>query len=119
MMPNIDPRTLKNMMAKMGIKSSDVEAIKVVITCNDKDIIVEDPQVTMIEAQGSVSFQIAGNVSEVPREVKLEISGDDVDIVMQSSGINDKDKAMKALEETGGDIAKAILLLKEEPEDKD
>ncbi|QRF74446.1 Nascent polypeptide-associated complex protein [Candidatus Micrarchaeum sp.] len=111
MMPNIDPRTLKSMMAKMGIKSSELNADKVVISCADKDIVITDPQVTMIEAQGTKSFQIAGTITENEKSVSIEISEDDVKMVMESSGASEDD-ARKALEDSNGDIAKAILELK-------
>lgn len=111
MMPNIDPRTLKSMMAKMGIKSSELNADKVVISCADKDIVITDPQVTMIEAQGTKSFQIAGTITENEKSVSIEISEDDVKMVMESSGASEED-ARKALEDSNGDIAKAILELK-------
>ena len=111
MMPNIDPRTLKSMMAKMGIKSSELNADKVVISCADKDIVITDPQITMIEAQGTKSFQIAGTITENEKSVSIEISEDDVKMVMESSGASEED-ARKALEESNGDIAKAILELK-------
>ncbi|OJI07715.1 MAG: hypothetical protein BK997_02285 [Candidatus Micrarchaeum sp. ARMAN-1] len=110
-MPNIDPRTLKSMMAKMGIKSSELNADKVVISCADKDIVITDPQVTMIEAQGTKSFQIAGTITENEKSVSIEISEDDVKMVMESSGASEDD-ARKALEDSNGDIAKAILELK-------
>ncbi|MCL5102417.1 MAG: nascent polypeptide-associated complex protein [Candidatus Marsarchaeota archaeon] len=113
MMPNIDPRTLKSMMAKMGIKSSEVSADKVVISCPDKEIVITDPQVTRIEAQGTVSFQIAGNVEENEKHVSLEISEDDVKMVMESSGASESE-AKEALEKNDGDIAKAILELKKD-----
>ena len=111
MMPNIDPRTLKNMMTKMGIKSSEVDAEKVVISCADKEIVITDPQITMIEAQGTKSFQISGIITENEKRIELEISDDDIKMVMESSGASDED-ARKALEKSGGDIAKAILELK-------
>ncbi|OJI07796.1 MAG: hypothetical protein BK997_02170 [Candidatus Micrarchaeum sp. ARMAN-1] len=111
MMPNIDPRTLKSMMAKMGIKSSELNADKVVISCADKDIVITDPQVTMIEAQGTKSFQIAGTITENEKSVSIEIGEDDVKMVMESSGASEED-ARKALEDSNGDIAKAILELK-------
>lgn len=111
MMPNIDPRTLKSMMAKMGIKSSELNADKVIISCADKDIVITDPQVTMIEAQGTKSFQIAGTITENEKSVSIEISEDDVKMVMGSSGASEDD-ARKALEDSNGDIAKAILELK-------
>ena len=108
---NIDPRTLKSMMAKMGIKSSELNADKVIISCADKDIVITDPQVTMIEAQGTKSFQIAGTITENEKSVSIEISEDDVKMVMESSGASEED-ARKALEDSNGDIAKAILELK-------
>jgi nascent polypeptide-associated complex subunit alpha len=110
MMPNIDPRTLKSMMAKMGIKSSELNADRVVISCADRDIVITDPQVTVIEAQGTKSFQIAGTITENEKSVSIEISEDDVKMVMESSGASEED-ARKALESSGGDIAKAILEL--------
>ena len=90
MMPNIDPRTLKSMMAKMGIKSSELNADKVIISCADRDIVITDPQVTMIEAQGTKSFQIAGTITENEKSVSIEISEDDVKMVMESSGASEE-----------------------------
>lgn len=114
MMPNIDPRTMRNMMAKMGIKSTEIPASKVLIDSGDKTIVISNPQVTRIEAQGTISFQISGDVTEQEAKVKLEISQDDIDMVASSSGVTDKEKVMAALEAEDGDIARAILRLKKE-----
>ncbi|MDE1869489.1 MAG: hypothetical protein KGH71_00695 [Candidatus Micrarchaeota archaeon] len=114
MMPNIDPRALKTMMSRMGIKSTEIPAIRVVIEGQDHDIIIEEPQVTSIEAQGAVSFQISGKVSERPKAVeKVEISDDDIKTVKEQTGVGDENVIRKALEETNGDIAEAIMKLKE------
>lgn len=112
MMPNIDPRQLKNMMAKMGIKSEEIEALRVVIEGRDANIIIENPQVVAIDAQGSRSFQISGEVREEQKSVAIEIKDEDVKLVMEQSGVADESAARKALEETGGDIAEAIIKLK-------
>lgn len=113
-MPNIDPRQLKRMMESMGIKSSEIKAGRVVIEGEDRDIVIDNPQVTQINAQGNVSFQISGEIREVERiAAKVEIDEDDVRLVMERSGVNDEAKARAALEETGGDIAAAIMKLKE------
>ncbi len=111
MMPNVDPRTLKNMMAKMGIKSSEIEAVRVVIECNDKDIVIDSPQIMQIEAQGSVSFQISGNIQEKPKSVKMEVTDEDIQMVMEKTGVTDREKVKKALEDANGDIAQAIVSL--------
>lgn len=113
MMPNIDPKQLKNMMDRMGIKSSDIDAERVVIEGKEKNIIIEEPQVTMIEAQGSRTFQISGRISEVEKG-EVEINDDDVSMVMEQAGISDKESARKALEESNGNIAEAIMKLKGE-----
>ena len=115
MMPNVDPRQLKKLMDSMGIKSSEIRAGRVVIEGDDMDIVIENPQVTRIDAKGNVSFQVSGDVKEVEKNaVKVEIGDDDVKLVMQQAGISDQNLARSALEETGGDIAEAILKLKGE-----
>jgi nascent polypeptide-associated complex subunit alpha len=115
MMPNIDPRQLKQMMERMGIKSSEIKAGRVVIEGEEKDIVIDNPQVTRINAQGNVSFQISGDIREVEKALeKAEIGDDDVRMVMESSGVGDEAKARAALEETNGDIAEAILRLKKD-----
>jgi nascent polypeptide-associated complex subunit alpha len=114
MMPNIDPRQMKAMMAKMGIKSTEIPASKVIIESEGKSIIISSPEVTKIEAQGSVSFQISGEVSEQEEHVAIEITADDIDMVSQSTGIKDREKIEETLKEENGDIARAILKLKSE-----
>jgi nascent polypeptide-associated complex subunit alpha len=114
MMPNIDPRTMKNMMAKMGIKSSAVDAERVVIETGSVNIIISNPQVTKIEAQGTVSFQISGEISESAKtDAKVDITDEDVELVSQQTGITDKAQIREKLLEENGDIAKAIMDLTE------
>jgi nascent polypeptide-associated complex subunit alpha len=118
MMPNMDPRTMKNLMAKMGIKSSEISAERVVIETADVNIIIENPQVTRIEAQGSVSFQILGDISEAPKLSQVNITDDDIDLVAEKTGITDKALIKEKLLLENGDIAKAILDLSGESEEQ-
>ena len=113
MMPNIDPRQLQRMMDSMGIKSTEIEAERVVIHGKDRDIVIDNPQVTAIDAQGNRSFQISGSVHEEDKTA-VEISDDDVKMVSEKSGVDDVERVRAALEECGGDIAEAILKLKED-----
>jgi nascent polypeptide-associated complex subunit alpha len=115
MMPNVDPKQLKKMMDRMGIKSSEIDANRVIIESSEGDIIIEEPQVILIEAQGTKSFQISGNVSEKQKEMpQIEISEDDIRMVKEQSGVEDEELVREALEESNGNIAEAILKLKEE-----
>ena len=110
-MPNIDPRTLKNMMAKMGMQSSEIEAERVIIECGGKDIVITNPSVTRIVMQGTTSFQISGEVSESERESKVEISEGDIDIVAEKTGISDRERIRESLERSNGNIADSIIEL--------
>ena len=110
-MPGIDPRQMKSMLAKMGIQTEEINAVRVVIECADKDILIDNPQVTAIKAQGSVSYQIAGETTEKERKVEIEITEDDIKMVMDGTGAS-KEDATKALQDSNGDIAQAILALK-------
>lgn len=114
-MPNLDPRALKGMMEKMGIKSTEIAASRVVIETADKNIVITSPQVMRIEAQGESSFQVSGEVSEERVSVQVEITQEDIDMVAAGTGIDDKEKIEAALNEENGDIARAILKLKKEP----
>lgn len=112
MMPNLDPKALKSMMDKMGIKSTEIPASKVTIECTDKQIIINNPQIMEINAQGNVSFQISGDIIEgAIEEPKAEITEDDIKTVMEQTG-SDHGIAKSALDATNGDIAEAIINIK-------
>jgi len=88
----------------------DVE--QVVIKTSNKEITIEEPEVAMIEMQGQKIFQITGGkISEKAAEHKLSgIAEEDVRLVADQTG-KSVEEARKALEESNGDLAKAILLL--------
>ncbi len=115
MMPNMDPRALKSMMSRLGIKSSEIAADKVTIECKDRNIIIDQPQVTLIEAQGTKSYQITGSIREEAKaaepDMAAEISEEDVRTVAEQAGASEG-AARKALQESNGDIAAAIIKLK-------
>lgn len=102
---------LKAAMDKLGIKSVSVQSSKVVIYCDDKEIVIESPQVTLVEGQGMKSFQISGDIKEIDKTA-VAISEDDVELVKAQTGVDDKELIMRTLEESRGDIAQAIMKLK-------
>ena len=111
MFPNMDPRQLKGMLDRLGIKSTSIDSRRVVIECEGKDIVIDEPEVTLVEGQGMRSFQISGRVSEVDKAA-AEISDEDVKFVQEQTGEQDGELVRKTLEETKGDMAEAILKLK-------
>ncbi len=116
-MLGFNPRDLKRMMKKMGIEFEQVNATLVSVSLDDGSRIeIRDPQVFIVKARGQPPMLYAtGNLSRVepePGESGEEISEEDVRLVAEQAGVS-MDEARRALEETRGDIAEAILRLQE------
>ena len=107
----LNPRQLQAQMKRMGIvmeELSDVE--EVVIKLKTRDIIVKNPSVTFINAQGQKSYQVAGEVQEV--EKTPPVPKEDIRMVAQQAGVSEEE-ALKALVESNGEPAEAIVKLME------
>jgi len=105
MMPNMDPKQMERLMRQMGINSKQVPATRVVIELEGQKLIISQPQVTEITAQGQKSYQISGNVS-----TESVLSEEDVKMIMEQTGAS-HDVAVDALNKANGNIAEAILAL--------
>ena len=110
-------RDAARMMQKMGMKVDEVANVtRVIIKTDSKDIMIEEPSVTLVTIQGQAMYQIAGGrVSEAtPQALPTATGEQDAELVAQQTG-RSLDDAKKALLEAGGDLAKAILMLKDQP----
>ena len=107
----MNPRKMAQMMKKMGIAQEDIEANEVIIKCDDKEIVITEPSVAKIKAMGGEQFTISGTVNEREISSEPEINADDIQTVMDQAEV-DEETAKKALDESKGDIAAAILNLK-------
>lgn len=84
---------------------------KVIIVMSDKELIIEEPKVMVLEVQGERVYQITGQEVEVTKEKATEeFSEEDINLVAEQAGVS-VEEARKALQEVGGDLAQAILLL--------
>jgi nascent polypeptide-associated complex subunit alpha len=103
------------MMQKMGMKVDEVPSVsQVIIKSAGRDIVIEEPNVTLVTVQGQAVYQIAGGrVSESSTEAPIQTVSleSDVQLVAEQTGAS-LDEARKALAEANGDLAKAILILK-------
>ena len=101
-------------MQRMGMNMDAIpEVEQVVIKTVDKEIVIEEPEVAILELQGQKIFQITGGkISEKAAERKLVIPEEDVRLVADQTG-KSMEEARKALEECEGDLARAILLLQQ------
>ena len=102
---------MQSMMKQMGISTEEIPAKKVIIETSEKRIVIEPCQVSAMTVQGQKTFTVAGTEREEAKE--LELSKEDVEMVAEQAGVSEKE-AEKALKESKGDIAEAILKLKKE-----
>jgi nascent polypeptide-associated complex subunit alpha len=99
---------MKKMMKQMGIDMEEIEAEEVTIKTRGEHIIFKKPGVTKISARGIETFQVTGSYEVI--EIKPSISEEDIKLIMEQAGVDEK-AARKALEETNGDLAEALLKL--------
>ncbi|WP_094227143.1 nascent polypeptide-associated complex protein [Methanolobus psychrotolerans] len=105
----MNPAKVKQMMKQMGINITDIDEVEqVIIRTASRDIVFNDANVSIMNAQGVDTYQIVGTPEEVARDV--QIPDDDVRLVAEQTGVSE-DKARDALKNANGDLAEAILSL--------
>ena len=116
MQRRMNPREAKRMMQRMGMSMDGVEDVQeVIIRTPNKDIVIAQPEVAILNMQGQRIYQVVGGmVSErAPERVgasKPAVSEEDARLVADQTG-KSIEEAKTALIECEGDLAKAILLL--------
>jgi nascent polypeptide-associated complex subunit alpha len=113
----MSPKKMKGMLKSMGIDIDELEDVKeVIIRMADKEIIIENATVAVMDAHGVKSYQISGDSRE--KEIsgvagpapEVVIPDSDVDLVVAQTGVS-AETAKASLVESGGDIAAAIMKL--------
>ncbi len=100
----MNPKQMQALFKQLGIKARELGAKKVIIETDSGRIVIENPKVTEIDMKGMLTYQITGDIKEEM------FSDEDVKFVSEQAGVSEEE-ARKALEETGGDVAEAILRL--------
>jgi len=108
----VSPREARRMMKRLGLSMDEVPDVQeVIIRTSSKDIVIEEPEVAVLDMYGQKIFQVIGErIVEKAVEKKITIPEEDVKLVADQTG-RSMEEARKALEETEGDLARAILLL--------
>ncbi|PIN77933.1 nascent polypeptide-associated complex protein [Candidatus Woesearchaeota archaeon CG10_big_fil_rev_8_21_14_0_10_34_12] len=105
--PGMNPKKMQEMMKQLGIKQQEIDAERVIIEKKDgKKLVIENPGIVKINMQGNETLQISGEIEEVEEGINKE----DIQMVAEKSG-KSEEEARKALEESGGDLAEAIMKL--------
>ena len=106
----MDNRQARRAMERMGINMKEIPDVQeVIIRTSDKEMHIKDASVSEVVAQGNRIFQVMGEVEEVEVE-KEAFNEEDVLLVQQQANVS-REKAMAALEESDGEVARAILKL--------
>jgi nascent polypeptide-associated complex subunit alpha len=113
MFPGMNPRKMQQMMKRMGIQQSEIPATEVIIKTPEKELVITNPMVSKVNMMGQETFQIVGQVEEKAISSLPEINEEDIKTVMEQTGVT-KEEAEKAINETNGNLAEAILKLKKE-----
>ena len=114
MIPGMNKKQMKQMerqMKKMGMKMEELEGVpEVIIRFDEKELIIDNPSVSLMNVMGQETYQIDGKAREVELEYEIEIPDEDVEMVANSANVSE-DEARAALEECKGDLAEAIMKL--------
>lgn len=107
-MGKINPKQMQGMMKQFGIKTEEINAKRVIFELSDKKIILEAPSVSAMVMSGQKMYSVMGGTE---KQESADAPEEDVNMVAQQADCSEE-QAKKALEETEGDIAAAILKLK-------
>ncbi len=139
-LPGINPRKLQKLLKNSGlmqalsnIKLEEVPGVtKVEIYLSDgTKLVIDHPSVSKISVAGLLVFQIQTTEQAAKRvpattstqqaqpldivspssEEKKPFAEEDIELVMQETGCS-REEAVRALEETRGDLAEAIMLIR-------
>jgi nascent polypeptide-associated complex subunit alpha len=115
MMPGrMNPRQMQQMMKRLGINVREIENVEeIIIRTDTKEYVFDNAEVTVMDAQGQKTYQISGRPRIIERKEKVKEEGipeEDINLVAEQTG-KSKEQAKKALEQTKGDIAEAIMKL--------
>ena len=112
----MSPKKMKGMLKSMGIDIDELEGVKeVVIRMEDKELVLENPTVAIMDAHGQRTYQVSGEAQErslsgATAEQPLDIPDTDIELVVAQTGV-EAEQAKAALIEAKGDLAAAILKL--------
>ncbi len=130
----VGSRQMRRKMQQQGIDMDQVDATRVIIEGPEKTLVITQPEVVLMKQAGQEIYQVIGTAEEFsPEEIaigeaeKIEdlepldesetkptITENDIMLVAAQANV-EREEAESTLRDCNGDIAKAILLLKNRP----
>ncbi len=115
MMPRgrINPREADRMMKRMGMQVTELDDVtRVIMEGPTRRIIIDGPEVATVTVQGQTIYQVGGG-SVRTEGVAAQTSVEDARLVAGQAGAS-VEEASDALKASGGDLAQAIVMLKQQ-----
>lgn len=132
--PQFGSRQMRRRMAQQGVEMDQVDATRVIIESSDKTLVINQPEVILMKQAGQEIYQVIGETEEFlpdeiaiseheerveaepldESEIKPTITENDIMLVVAQANVDPKE-AESVLRDCNGDIAKAILFLKNRP----
>jgi nascent polypeptide-associated complex subunit alpha len=117
----MNERNMRLAMRRMGVSTEEMKGVQeVVIRLANEELVIENPEVTVVTMQGVKTYQVAGETKSQPRGTHAVVgteqkapppaayTEEDVELVMGQAGV-DRDAAVAALVEAHGEPAEAIM----------
>ena len=113
------PHELRKLLRRYGVEVEELKDIeRVELYSSKKKLVVNKPQVVAFKITGQTIYQVVGGevveekIAEKPVE-EAKFSEEDVNFIVEYTGVT-REKAVEALKKAGGDLAKAIMILRGE-----
>ena len=128
----VGSRQMRRRMQQQGIDMDQIDATRVIIERTEGSLVIEQPEVILMKQMGQEIYQVIGEAHEVSSEELVIEEGSEIPVDLDSSELKptitendvmlvasqanvDKEEARAVLTDCEGDIAKAILYLKNRP----
>ena len=107
----VNPREANRMMQRMGMQVQQLDDVtKVIMESPTRRIVIDNPEVATVTVQGQTIYQVGGGTM---REERVGGGSDeDAKLVASQAGVS-IEQATNALRQSNGDLAQAIILLKQ------
>ncbi len=133
---SLGSRAMRRKMEQQGISMDPIDVNRVIFELADKTMVIEQPEVFLMKQMGQEIYQVMGTAEEktigissvesvqiadstekeeiTDEELKPEITENDIQLVAAQANVSLKE-AEAALKDSNGNIAQAIIFLKNRP----
>lgn len=105
-------RNMRRKMDRMGVNMDTLDDVQeVIIRTVTKEIVIEKPQVTKMDAKDSTTFMVVADSYEERELEAPAYSEDDIELLCLQANV-DREIAITTLNDCDGELATALMRLK-------